>query len=230
VLALPPGPARHVQVLRMQPGEELTLFNGEGGQWRAAIERMGRSDVHVRVTSFEDVERELPVAVQLAVGLAANERVDWLIEKATELGASSIQPLVTARSVLRVAGERAQKKREHWQAIAAAACEQCGRNRVPRVHDVAPLEQWLADVPADAGLCKVVLSLSDDPRPLRDVRAARNDAPEGWIVLSGPEGGFEKREEAAAQRAGFVPVTLGPRVLRAETAPIAVLAALAAAA
>lgn len=229
-LALPPGPARHVQVLRMQPGQEITLFNGEGGQWGAAIERMGRSDVHVRVTSFDDLERELPVAVHLAVGLAANERVDWLVEKATELGAASIQPLVTARGVLRVAGERAQKKREHWQAIAAAACEQCGRNRVPRVHDVAALDQWLASAPANAGACKVVLSLSGDPRPLFDIGTGRNDPPKEWIVLSGPEGGFEEREEAAARHAGFVPVTLGPRVLRAETAPIAVLAALAAAA
>jgi 16S rRNA (uracil1498-N3)-methyltransferase len=222
VLALPPGPARHVQVLRMQPGEEVTLFNGEGGQWQAAIERMGRSDVHVRVSAFEDVERESPVAVHLAVGLTANERVDWLIEKATELGVASIQPLVTARSVLRLAGERAQKKREHWQAIAASACEQCGRNRVPRVHEVAPLDQWLANSRAAADARRIVLSLSTDAQHLLDHSASTRE----WVVLSGPEGGFEDREEALARGAGFVPVTLGRRVLRAETAPIAVLGAL----
>ena len=206
----------------MQPGQELTLFNGEGGQWRAGIERMGRSDVHVRVTAFEDVEREAPVAVHLAVGLAANERIDWLVEKATELGAASIQPLVTARSVLRLAGERAQKKREHWQAVSAAACEQCGRNRVPRVHEVAALDEWLARLPADADARKVVLSLSSDAIPW----ASRGLASNEWLVLSGPEGGFEEREDSAARDAGFLPVTLGSRVLRAETAPLAVLSAL----
>jgi 16S rRNA (uracil1498-N3)-methyltransferase len=223
VLALPAGPARHVQVLRMQPGDEVTLFNGEGGQWQAAIERMGRSDVHVRVNAFEDVERESPIAVHLAVGLTANERVDWLVEKATELGVASIRPLVTARSVLRLAGERAQKKREHWQAIAAAACEQCGRNRVPQVHEVATLDQWLANPgAAAAGTRRIVLSLAGDGQRLLDQSASARP----WVVLSGPEGGLEDREEALARNAGFVPVTLGSRVLRAETAPIAVLGAL----
>lgn len=221
-LALPAGPARHVQVLRMQPGEEVTLFNGEGGQWQATIERMGRTDVHVRVVAFDDADREAAVAVHLAIGLAANERVDWLVEKATELGAASIQPLVTARSVLRLSGERAQKKRDHWQAIAAAACEQCGRNRVPRVHEVRTLEQWLAGAPAAAGARKIVLSLANDAQRLFDGSAAARE----WIVLSGPEGGLEEREEASAREAGFMPVTLGARTLRAETAPIAVLGAL----
>src|SRR4051812_30237905 len=141
--ALPEGAARHVQVLRMQPGEELTLFNGDGGQWRAVIEHMGRSDVQVRVTVHEDIEREPQVAVHLAIGIPANERMDWLVEKATELGAASIQPLVTSRVILRIAGERAQKKRGHWHAIAAAACEQCGRNRVPLVHEPVAWGDWI---------------------------------------------------------------------------------------
>ena len=130
-LALPPGAARHVQVLRLQPGETITLFNGEGGEYEATIERMGRSEVAVQIGGHAAIEREAPRAVHLAIGMPANERMDWLVEKATELGVASIQPLATAHGVLRLAGERADKKRAHWEAIAVAACEQCGRNRVP---------------------------------------------------------------------------------------------------
>lgn len=205
----------------MQPGGEVTLFNGEGGEWQAAVERMGRTDVHVRVLRFEDIEREANVAVHLAVGLTANERMDWLMEKATELGAASVQPLVTARSVLRISGERARKKREHWQAIAAAACEQCGRNRVPRVHEPQDFEEWIAATPAFEH--RAVLSLSNEAAPLLESRRAKSGP---WLCLSGPEGGLEPREEKLALDAGFLPVTLGPRVLRAETAPLALLAAL----
>jgi 16S rRNA (uracil1498-N3)-methyltransferase len=218
-LALPAAAARHVQVLRLQPGGELTLFNGEGGQWSAVIERMGRSEVDVRVIAFEDVEREAGVAVHLAIGMPANERMDWLVEKASELGVASIQPLVTARAIVRLAGERAQKKREHWQAIAAAACEQCGRNRVPLVHEPAGFTDWIA-LPHPGA--KVVLSLAHPSRLLSEGRLANKE----WTVLSGPEGGLEEREEKAALDAGFAPVSLGPRVLRAETAPIALLGAL----
>lgn len=221
-LALRPAAARHVQVLRMQPGQELTLFDGEGGQWAAVIERIGRSDVDVRVTAFEDLEREAAIAVHLAVGMPANERMDWLVEKASELGAASIQPLVTARAVVRLSGERAQRKREHWQAIAAAACEQCGRNRVPAVHDPVPLGDWIGR-PFTADAHKIVLSLAPHAQRLFEGRAASHRE---WICLSGPEGGLEAREEEVALDAGFAPVTLGPRVLRAETAPIAILGAL----
>jgi 16S rRNA (uracil1498-N3)-methyltransferase len=221
-LALAPAAARHVQVLRMQPGEDLTLFNGEGGQWSAVIERMGRSDVEVRVTAFEDVEREAAATVHLAIGMPANERMDWLVEKASELGAASIQPLVTARAVVRLAGERAQRKREHWQAIAAAACEQCGRNRVPPVREPLAYADWLERAGGIAAH-KVVLSLSPESTRLFDARPC---APREWLCLSGPEGGLEPREEQMALQAGFAPVSLGPRVLRAETAPIALLSAL----
>jgi 16S rRNA (uracil1498-N3)-methyltransferase len=221
-LELPARAARHVQVLRLQPGEEVVLFDGTGGQWRAVIERMGRSDVVVRPTVHEDVERESAIAVHLAVGIPANERMDWLVEKATELGCASIQPLVTARGILRVAGDRAERKREHWQAIAAAACEQSGRNRVPQVHEPAAYAQWL-DAMASSAARKVVLSPGEGAQPF----AAGGRAAGGeWICLSGPEGGLEPREEAAAVAAGFAPVSLGPRVLRAETAPIALLSAL----
>jgi 16S rRNA (uracil1498-N3)-methyltransferase len=152
--------------------------------------------------------------------MPANERMDWLVEKATELGAASIQPLVAERSVLRLAGERAAKKQAHWQAVAVAACEQCGRNRVPAIREVADLRSWLA---RSTGLAdgRLLLSLRAQTRPLRD--AAGDGA---VLFLGGPEGGFTEAEEDAALAAGFRPVTLGPRVLRSETAALAALAAL----
>lgn len=220
-LDLPAAAARHVQVLRLQPGDAITLFNGEGGQWRATIQRMGRSDVAVQVEAFEDVEREPARLVHLALGMPANERMDWLVEKAAELGVASLQPLHTAHSVLRLSGNRATKKQAHWQSVAAAACEQCGGNRVPAVQPVADLAAWLrASAPIAPLRC--VLSLAEGTRPLAEVlRDQPADAP--VLFLSGPEGGLSPQEDAAARAAGFVPVTLGPRVLRAETAALAAL-------
>ena len=143
-LALDAASARHVQVLRMQPGGALTLFNGQGGEFAAQVTHMGRSEVQVLIGTHDGVEREAPRAVHIAIGMPANERMEWLVEKATELGAASIQPLMTERTVLRLSGERADKKQAHWQAIAVAACEQSGRNRVPVVHPVMTLNAWLA--------------------------------------------------------------------------------------
>ncbi len=221
-LALPEGAARHVQVLRLQPGDTITLFDGEGGEYEASVTRMGRSEVEVRVVSHTAVEREASRAVHLALGVPANERMDWLVEKAAELGAASLQPLQTERSVLRLSGERAEKKRKHWQAIAVAACEQCGRNRVPPVPDLQGLSAWLASgaLPQQ----RLLLSLQADSVPRAQQRARLDDGP--VLFLSGPEGGLSPAEEQAARAAGFVPVSLGPRTLRAETAPLAALAAL----
>lgn len=212
-LALPPGAARHVQVLRLQPGDALTLFDGSGGEYEATVEHMGRSEVRVQVGAHRATDCEPAQAVHLAVGMPANERMDWLVEKATELGVASIQPLLAERSVLRLAGERAQKKQAHWQGVAIAACEQCGRNRVPAVHPVQPLRSWLET--AAPGL---MLSLAAGAQALR---ASSDTAP--VTLLSGPEGGLSPAEEEAARVAGWQPVTLGPRVLRAETAPLAAL-------
>ena len=223
-LSLPAGAARHVQVLRMQPGDVITLFNGEGGEFEATVTHMGRSDVDVQVGTHHAVEREAPCAVHFLAGITANERMDWLVEKATELGAVSITPITAERSVLKLKGERADKKLAHWQGVAVAAAEQCGRNRVTRIDNACSVAQWLAQHPAsaDTGL-RLVLSLSEGTRPLAQaVQGASN-----VTLLSGPEGGLTAAEEALAIEAGFVPVTLGPRVLRAETAPLAVLAALA---
>lgn len=216
-LELPAGAARHAQVLRLQPGDTVTLFDGRGGDYDAVVDHMGRSSVRVTVGAHHAREAEAPRAVHLALGMPANERMDWLVEKAAELGVASLQPLVTERSVLRLAGERAQKKQAHWQAVAIAACEQCGRNRVPQVHEVQPLGAWLA-AQAQPGF---VLSLRPGAQPL--AQAARGGP---ITLLSGPEGGLSPAEEDAALARGFAPVHLGPRVLRAETAPLAALALL----
>ena len=221
-LALPPGPARHVQVLRLQPGDALTLFNGEGGEFEARVTRMGRSEVEVELGTHQPIEREAARAVHLLCGITANERMDWLVEKATELGVASLTPLLAERSVLKLKGERADKKRAHWQGVAVAAAEQCGRNRVPPVHEALTLADGLAQANARAPALRCVLSLAEGARPLAQVAAGTEPL---WL-LSGPEGGLSPAEEAQALAAGFVPVTLGPRVLRAETAPLAALAAL----
>jgi 16S rRNA (uracil1498-N3)-methyltransferase len=222
---LPAGAARHVQVLRLQPGAAITLFDGRGGEWSASVVRMGRSEVLVRVDRFDAVERELRLNVILAVGMPANERMDGLVEKATELGVAAIQPLLCERSVLRLSGERALKKVAHWQAVAVAACEQSGRTRVPNVAPVRRLLEWLADLPTPdraSHRARIVLSLRVLPgasplaQPLTEL-----------LCLSGPEGGFTELEEHAAAKRGFAPLLLGPRTLRADTAPLALLAHIA---
>jgi 16S rRNA (uracil1498-N3)-methyltransferase len=215
-LSLPAGAARHVQVLRLQPGDVITLFNGDGGEFDATVTRMGRSDVEVDVGTHRAVEREAARAVHLLAGITANERMDWLVEKATELGVASITPLVAERSVLKLKGERAEKKLAHWQGVAVSAAEQCGRNRVPVIHPAVTLADWVKKAPVGE---RWVLSLSEGARPLSQLAGTGS-----VTVLSGPEGGLSPTEEAAALAAGFAPVTLGPRVLRAETAPLAVLA------
>ncbi len=221
-LSLPPGAARHVQVLRLQPGDVITLFNSEGGEFDATVSRMGRSDVDVEVGAHHAVEREAARAVHLLAGITANERMDWLVEKATELGVASITPMVAERSVLKLKGERAEKKLAHWQGVAVAAAEQCGRNRVPTVHPAVTLAEWVKKAPPGE---RWVLSLSEGTQPLVQMLGHAAGQPMTPVtVLSGPEGGLSPSEEAAALAAGFAPVTLGPRVLRAETAPLAVLA------
>jgi len=228
-LELPAGAARHVQVLRLQPGDAITLFHGgleplgPGGEFEARITHMGRSSVRVQVGAHHPVERESARAVHLLAGITANERMDWLVEKATELGAASITPLLAERSVLKLKGERGEKKRAHWQAIAIAACEQCGRNRVPVVHEAVELAAWLASAGQAVPAERLVLSLRAGSTALQG--RAPGAAP--VVLLSGPEGGLSPAEEALAVAQGFAPVGLGARVLRAETAALAALALLA---
>jgi len=229
LLDLPAGAARHVQVLRLQPGDTITLFNHgpgwggpyPGGEFDATVTHMGRSDVQVRVAAHHPVEREARRAVHLAVGMPANDRMDWLVEKATELGVASIQPLMTERSVLRLSGERADKKVAHWQSVAISACEQCGGNRVPMVHPMQTLAQWIKAGSA-AGRQGLLLSLHEGSMVVRSLPASNSDT----LLLSGPEGGLSSAEEDLVLAQGFTPVSLGPRVLRAETAALAALTVL----
>lgn len=216
--ALPAGPARHVQVLRLQPGAPLTLFDGRGGEHAASVVQMGRSEVTVQLGAHAALDRELPLPVTLALGMPANERMDTVIEKATELGAVAVQPLLCERSVLRLSGERALKKVAHWQGVALAASEQSGRTRVLQVAPVCSLGEWLRALPSD-DRARWLLSF-DDAKPLASLAAPGA----GVLALSGPEGGLSPAEEALARAAGFVPVSLGARVLRADTAPLALLA------
>jgi 16S rRNA (uracil1498-N3)-methyltransferase len=233
---LPATAARHVQVLRMQPGHTLTLFNGAGGEFEAEVTHMGRSDVQVRVGMHRALEREALRGVQLVVGMPANERMDWLVEKATELGVQRITPVMTERSVVRLNGERAAKKQAHWQAIAISACEQCGRNRVPQVDVPLRLETWLSSLQntdqqknAD-GLhaLRAVMSLHESTQALSSLlqnkEVGQPSIVRPLVLLTGPEGGLSDAEDATARQAGFVAVSLGARVLRAETAALAALA------
>ena len=224
-LDLPSGPARHVQVLRLQPGNTITLFNGQtDGEYEATITHMGRSDVQVLVGAHHAAQREPGRMVHLALGMPANDRMDWLVEKASELGVASIQPLMTERSVLRLSGERADKKVAHWHSVAVAACEQCGGNRVPRIHAVQTLDAWLKTGAATNHPARLLLSLQDSAVPLR--LWAGTNRTQTATFLSGPEGGLSAHEEAAALASGFKPVSLGARVLRSETAAIAALMAM----
>jgi 16S rRNA (uracil1498-N3)-methyltransferase len=234
-LALPASAARHVQVLRLQPGDAITLFNGgpgsagRSGEFDATVTHMGRSEVQVQVGSHHAVEREAARPVHLAVGMPANERMDWLVEKASELGVASIQPLMTERSVLRLGGERAGKKVAHWQSVAIAACEQCGGNRVPVIHEVLAFASWAKAQPAASTGQALLLSLRPGTQSVRDALRALGDHADATTpitFLSGPEGGLSNAEEEVALSTGFVPVTLGPRVLRAETAALVALATL----
>ena len=232
---LPEGAARHVQVLRLQPGDALRLFDGAGRECLATVTEMGRKAVSVVLGEAVEEPRELPVRVTLAMGMPANDRMDALVEKAAELGVYAIQPLVCARSVLRLDGERAAKKVAHWQAVAVAACEQSGRAVVPKVHPVASLQGWLQSTEAQTETSTVmrgVLSL----REAVSVRQWLTDAapqglegaPQDWCFLSGPEGGLSAEEEALALSRGWSAVSLGKRVLRADTAPLAMLSVLGA--
>ena len=227
-LELPAGAARHVQVLRLQPGDAITLFQGglagtHAGAFEASVTHMGRSSVRVQVGAHHAIEREAPREVHLLAGITANERMDWLVEKATELGAASITPLLAERSVLKLKGERADKKRAHWQAIAIAACEQCGRNRVPVVAAAVDLAGWLEANAKAAPMQRLLLSLHSASVPIGNFQGAAAPA----VFLSGPEGGLSPAEEDAALAQGFLPVSLGRRVLRAETAALAALARMA---
>jgi len=221
--ALPQPQAHHAtRVLRLKAGDAVTLFNGGGAEYGAMVTRVAGDAVIVKVGDARDCARESPLEIVLGQALSSGERMDYTVQKAVELGVAAIHPLAAARSVVRLTGERAEKRVAHWQSVVVSACEQSGRNRVPPVAPVAELAAWLArPVAGEAGALRLLLSPAGATR-LRDL-----PRPAAFIVLlAGPEGGFTPEEEAAARHCSFTPVRLGPRVLRTETAAVAALAAL----
>ena len=217
-VALDRSAAQHaVAVLRLAVGAPLTLFDGTGGEHPATLVQADRSGARARVGARRAVEREPPFPLVLGQALAKGERMDLVVQKATELGATALAPLFTERSEVRLDAERAAKRVAHWQGVVRAACEQCGRNRLPEVATPQPLEAFLAGAPSAA----LRLLLAPDgaaPRDLPRPGAA------GVVLLVGPEGGLSEAEAARAAAAGFVGASLGPRVLRTETAALAALA------
>ncbi|WP_426195877.1 16S rRNA (uracil(1498)-N(3))-methyltransferase [Massilia sp. DWR3-1-1] len=219
---LPAAVAHHAWVVRLQPGTTLTLFNGEGGQFDAELLTLDKKGASARILAFTARECELPYPLTLVQALPEAGKMDWIIEKSVELGVAAIVPVLAQRSVVRLSGERAEKRHAHWQGIIVAAAEQSGRNRLPAL---APLSQ-LREFTASAGGAQRILLSPRAQQPLAAWAAAR--APQALTVLIGPEGGLTDEEEAAALEGGAIALGLGPRVLRTETAGLAVLATLAA--
>ena len=218
VCTLPEDSAHHaVHVLRLREGDEVTLFNGRGGEFAARIASMQRLKISIDLLQHRAIERESPLRVTLIQGVSSGERMDSTLRKAVELGVAEVQPVLATRSVARPKGERAEGRRSHWQKVVIAACEQCGRNKVPEVQALVPV----ADYRPAAGGTKILLS------PSSQLPLSRLSFAESRVVLAaGPEAGFTEDEEARLVEAGFVPASLGPRVLRTDTAAVAALAAL----
>jgi len=218
-ISLPESAARHaVTVLRLQVGDALDLFNGAGGEYRANLIAVNKHAARVRVAEFRSIERESPLAITLALGISAGERMDYSLQKATELGVAAIAPLATERSLVKLTAERADRRLQHWQNVVIAACEQCGRNRVPAVAPVQTLFKYLAQT--GSGERRLLLS----PDAATALKAVAR--PAAAVLLIGAEGGLTQAEREAAEASGFEAVNLGPRILRTETAPVAALAAL----
>ncbi len=221
LLRLPETVHRHVQVLRLQPQDSLTLFNGEGGEYHATLTQMTNKWSEVLLGAHDPVERESPLQLKLVQGVSSGDRMDYTLQKAVELGVAEIQPVLTRRGIVKLPPERWAKKQAHWQGVVEAACEQCGRNQVPVVHEAQALSAWLAQQ-HQAGQRGLVL-LPGSTQRLRE-----QTAPTGQWLLAGPEGGLSEEEVALALQYGWQALTLGPRVLRTETAALAALAAISA--
>jgi 16S rRNA (uracil1498-N3)-methyltransferase len=215
---LPERAARHVAALRLRVGDRVILFAGDGFEWRATLTAIGRRGVQAAIHERSAASRESPLPITLAQGICASDRMDLVLQKATELGVVRMRPIVTTRSIVRLSQERQEKREAHWQNVVIAACEQCGRNTVPEVAPVAAWRDYLAE-PADPGL-RLLLS------PQGDATLRTLDVSGPVTVLIGPEGGLTDEERDLAGLAGFRPVRFGPRIMRTETAPLAAIAAL----
>jgi 16S rRNA (uracil1498-N3)-methyltransferase len=219
-LALPEQVSHHIQVLRLQAGAAVTLFNGAGGEYTASITRLEKKRVHVELKTFSAREAELPYALMLAQALPEAGKMDWIIEKAVELGVTAIQPLSAQRCVVRLNSERAEKKQLHWQGIINAAAEQSGRNRLAQLAPLNDFNSWIAQ----SDLHKRVLLSPRAQQPLSDW--ARHQPAQAVSLIVGPEGGFTEAEENLAVANGALMLSMGPRILRTETAGLSAIAAL----
>jgi 16S rRNA (uracil1498-N3)-methyltransferase len=230
-LVLPSAVAHHVfHVVRLRQGDKLTLFNGEGGEYPARILSAAPKNVIAMPERHLDIERESQLVVTLVQALCSNEKMSWIVQKSVELGVSCFQPVTTRFGVVKLSGDRVAKRMGHWQDIVISACEQCGRNRIPTILPLMPLSIWLEDMSDkckdsdDPDSQKCFMLLPAAPKGLRDFPGLSGL---GRInLLVGPEGGFDAGEEAAALEAGFIPLRLGKRLLRTESAGLAGLAAM----
>jgi 16S rRNA (uracil1498-N3)-methyltransferase len=212
---LPAAAGHHARVLRLREGDAVTLFDGSGGEWLGRLTSKSR----IQLIEKREVERESPLAITLVQGVSSGERMDYTVQKAVELGVTAIQPLITRKGVVRLEGTRASARVSHWQKVAIAACEQCGRNRIPEVWPILDFDVYVRD----AGGEGLRLLLSAQGRSIREL-----EVKEKVTIAAGPEAGFAQEEQAALERTGFVKASLGPRILRTETAALAALAALSA--
>jgi 16S rRNA (uracil1498-N3)-methyltransferase len=219
-VSLPEHVAHHVRVVRLAEGDAITLFNGEGGEYTATLSTIEKKSVLVELKAFSPREAELPYAITLAQALPEGTKMDWIIEKAVELGAAGIQPLAARRCVVRLSAERAAKKLEHWQGIVFAAAEQSGRNRLLQLAQPQDFDDWIVQQDMHK---RILLS----PRAEQSLSTwARHHPPQALSLLIGPEGGFTDQEEQAAMANGALALSVGPRVLRTETAALAAISAL----
>lgn len=219
-ITLPEAVAHHVQVLRLAPGELVTVFNGDGGEYSATLSEIGKRNVTAEIKAHTAREVELPYAVTLAQSLPEGSKMDWIVEKAIELGATGIQPLAAQRCVVRLSADRAEKKLAHWQGIIVSASEQSGRNRLAQLAGVQEYKQWITQQDLHR---RIILT----PRAGQSLAQwARHQSPQAVTLVVGPEGGLSDAEEQAAIAHGALPLAMGPRILRTETAGLAALTAL----
>ncbi|SFE94431.1 16S rRNA (uracil(1498)-N(3))-methyltransferase [Nitrosomonas sp. Nm166] len=213
------------RVLRLRRGDSITLFNGNGGEFSAHIDNISKSSTTVLIDHYHDTDCESPLHIELAQAICVNEKMDWIIQKAVELGVTCIQPLSTARSIVHLSGERSTKRLQHWQKIVISACEQCGRNHLPQVFPLISLPEWLSQKKTSKSLHDLHLMLSTTAtESLRNIPKPPVNAHVALVI--GPEGGFTQEEETAILHVGFIPLRLGKRILRTESAALAAIAAL----
>lgn len=217
-VVLNPSASHHLQVLRIRPGADLVLFNGDGSNYFAQLETASKKQVQVKIISRSEPEQECPVQIHLCISISKGERMDFAIQKSIELGVSEITPLFSQHGVVNLNDERLQKRQQHWHKVMISACEQSGRCRIPLLNHAMELDKWLEMPHSGTGLIL-------DPRS--EVRIGSLNQPGKRItILVGPEGGLSNAEITSAKDHGFTGISLGPRILRTETAPLATIAAI----